>query len=286
MEDAFADLVLTDPEDEQPEMSSRKVRIARAFDESKKSYASEVVVTPPGWFQVAVQSGDLTKLDGRHIEWSVQRLYLQKAYKHAQTLALAVLRAAGQLDPGPTTGTLPKNEARDREMLDTAIRCAIKLGDEAAVGLAEASRARWTNTPGLAHTAGEAFLFSNKPYEAISALLHATRLRTPSHPALALLARALQDASKERENDSLGELGNVIAQYAERTQPAFERGLFPGEDPVRLKNKEKARVPTESVVRAWATEGGLGEVDVRLMVALCCTGDAEGEDTERSVRSI
>lgn len=48
MDDAFAELMLTDPEDEKPEMTSREARIARAFAESKKSYASEVVVTPPG----------------------------------------------------------------------------------------------------------------------------------------------------------------------------------------------------------------------------------------------
>ncbi|ELU35919.1 hypothetical protein AG1IA_10051 [Rhizoctonia solani AG-1 IA] len=70
MDDAFADLQLTDPEDDQPEMSSREARIARAFDESKKSYSSETVVTPPGWFQVeTVQPpGDLSKLDARHLE--------------------------------------------------------------------------------------------------------------------------------------------------------------------------------------------------------------------------
>ena len=48
MEDAFAELVLMDPEDERPEMTSREARIARAFTESKKNYASEIVVTPPG----------------------------------------------------------------------------------------------------------------------------------------------------------------------------------------------------------------------------------------------
>jgi hypothetical protein len=48
MEDAFAELLLTDPEDEKPEMTSREARIARAFEESKKSYASEIVITPAG----------------------------------------------------------------------------------------------------------------------------------------------------------------------------------------------------------------------------------------------
>jgi hypothetical protein len=48
MDDAFADLLLADPEDEQPEITSREARIARAFNDSKKSYPSEIVVTPPG----------------------------------------------------------------------------------------------------------------------------------------------------------------------------------------------------------------------------------------------
>lgn len=48
MEDVFAELLLTNPEDEKPEMTSREARIARAFADSKQSYASEIVVTPPG----------------------------------------------------------------------------------------------------------------------------------------------------------------------------------------------------------------------------------------------
>ncbi|KAH7342091.1 hypothetical protein B0J17DRAFT_746337 [Rhizoctonia solani] len=291
MEDVFADLLLTDPEDERPEMTLREARIARAFDDSKKSYSSEIVITPPG--VGTIQPGDLTKLDSRNVEWSVQRLYLQRSYKQAQTLALELLLAAGvQLDPGlgtPTPGgTLPKNEARDREMLDTALRCSIKLDDKpTALQLADASRSRWTNNPGLGHTAGEAFLFANKPYEAISALLHAVRLRTPSHPVLSDLARALHSASIERNNASLGELANVVSQYAERTKPAFDRGLFPEQSEPSTKLKTKPSLPLEAVVRNWATEAGLGEVDVGLMVALCCTGDGEGEDTtERSVRTL
>jgi hypothetical protein len=129
-------------------------------------------------------------------------LYLQRSYKQAQTLALEILLAAGvQLDPllgdaiataTAAGGALPKNEARDREMLDVAIRCAIKLDDKpTALALAEASRSRvsiflfrfhhqlflrlrysthhlfiskWTNNPGLGHTAGEAYLFADRPY--------------------------------------------------------------------------------------------------------------------------
>ncbi|KAF8688997.1 hypothetical protein RHS03_09409, partial [Rhizoctonia solani] len=293
MDDAFADLQLTDPEDDQPEMSSREARIARAFDESKKSYSSETVVTPPG------------------VQWSVQRLYLQRSYKQAQILAFHILFAAGvQLDPAVlgdnvnangTYGTLPKNEARDREMLDTALRCAIKLNDKStALALADTSRSRWTNNPGLGYTAGEAYIFASRPYEAISALLHAVRLRTPSHQVLSLLARALSASSSaatttttsetERRDSALAHLGILLSEYAERTKPAFERGLFPElseQQEKRPRSKEKANVPPENVVRAWATEAGLGEVDVGLMVQLCCTGDAE-EDAggERSVRTL
>ncbi|KEP44904.1 hypothetical protein V565_351930, partial [Rhizoctonia solani 123E] len=91
-------------------------------------------------------------------EWSVQRLYLQRAYKQAQTIALDILFAAGvQLDsdnalvgnphphphPHPAGTPLSKNKARDREMFDTDIRCALKLGDPTtAHRLAEASRSR------------------------------------------------------------------------------------------------------------------------------------------------
>lgn len=48
MEDAFAGLMLVDPEDERPEMTSREARIARAFAESKENYSSEIVVMTPG----------------------------------------------------------------------------------------------------------------------------------------------------------------------------------------------------------------------------------------------
>jgi hypothetical protein len=95
------------------------------------------------------------------LEWSVQRLYLQRSYAGALRLAVEILHASGvelgltsdtsaalaQQDGGkdiPTqAGTLSKNEARDREMLDVAVRCAIKLGDRnAASDLAEATRSR------------------------------------------------------------------------------------------------------------------------------------------------
>jgi hypothetical protein len=48
MDDPFGELLLTEPDDEQPQMTSREARIARAFEQSKKSYVSETVVTPPG----------------------------------------------------------------------------------------------------------------------------------------------------------------------------------------------------------------------------------------------
>ncbi|KAL5635198.1 hypothetical protein ACGC1H_003034 [Rhizoctonia solani] len=173
-------------------------------------------------------------------------------------------------------------------MLDTALRCALKLGDPSTADkLAEASRSRWTNNPGLGHTAGEALLFANKPWDAISALLYATRLRTPSYPVLSLLARALYAALTEQHNHSLEELANVVARYAERTKPAFERGLFPDPESTKIKPRDKVNIPSEGVIRAWATDAGLEPVEIGLMVALCGTGDAEGDDTaERSVRTL
>ncbi|CAE6442293.1 unnamed protein product [Rhizoctonia solani] len=187
----------------------------------------------------------------------------------------------GNPNPNPHAAGTPllKDEAHDREMLDTAIRCALKLGDHA--------QANWTNNPGLGHTAGEALLFANEPWGAISALLHATRRRIPSHPVLSLLARALHAASTQRPNAPLEELANVVAQYAERTKPAFERGLFPDPESTKVKPKDKVNIPSEGVIRAWATEAGLDPIDVGLMVALCGTGDADGDDTgERSVRTL
>ncbi|KAG8776141.1 hypothetical protein FRC12_001076 [Ceratobasidium sp. 428] len=297
MDDAFAELLLTDPEDEQPQMTSREMRIARAFEQSKQSYASETVVTPPGGSP----------------EWSVQRLYLQKSYAAALQLAVEVLHAGGvelgiadntwatpihlgsvETDHDATHRTLPKNEARDREMLDVAMRCAIKLGDRgAAIGLAEATRSRWANYPGLAYTAGEAFVFANKPLDAISALLHAVRARTPSFSVLSLLAQSLNTAAESSEPCSIAlkKLADIIDHYATRIKPAFERGLFPETTSIpdsKPPPKLKSTVLPESVVRAMGEEAGLGEIDIGLLVALCCTGDAEqdGGGGERSVRSL
>ncbi|KAF8604571.1 hypothetical protein BDV93DRAFT_605879 [Ceratobasidium sp. AG-I] len=337
MDDAFAELMLTDPEDERPEMTSREARIARAFTESKKSYASEIVVTPPGWFQTdKIQTDDLTKLEARNVEWSVQRLYLQRSYDAAQRLAIDVLRAGGvylspslggtsvlgqpNIDSGSSTqpgpATLTKNEARDREMLDVAIRCAIKLDNQdVASKLAEATRARWSNSHGLAYTAGEAFLFADKPIDATSALLHAVRARTPSHPVMALLARALHAASKgtnSPQDTAFDNLADLVRQYAERTKPTFDRGLFPGtnapsseapDDSASTQPTHEAARPDikneptpksqnlpETTIRRWGTEAGLNDVDLGLLVSLCCMGDGAGEDAagtgERSVKSL
>ncbi|KAG8744151.1 hypothetical protein FRC10_010720 [Ceratobasidium sp. 414] len=277
MDDVFAELLLADPEDEQPQVTSREARIARAFEQSKKSYGSEVVITPPGWFQIDhVQADDSTKLEARNAEWSVQRLYLQKSYTAALQLAIEVLHAGGvELDLTNDTsailqdvegtkhdiacGILAKNEARDREMLDVAIRLTVPHSSDA-----------------------------------ISALLHAVRARTPSFSILSLLVRALNAAAENSEPHitAFKKLADIIGQYAERVKPAFERGLFPPEVTLASHSKpppkSKSTILPEAAVRTMGEEVGLSEADIGLLVALCCTGEAEREDGagERSVRSL
>lgn len=161
-------------------------------------------MTSTQWFQLAtIHTHDPTKLDARSIgkshldpykisqhastsEWSVQRLFLQRSYDAALKLAIQVLVASGiHLDPllvlvDTNVPALPKNEAREREMLDVAIRCALKLDNpKTAAKLAESTRERvspsnllndlgphscqWTNCPGLGYTAGEAFVLASRP---------------------------------------------------------------------------------------------------------------------------
>ncbi|QRW03883.1 hypothetical protein RhiLY_02882 [Ceratobasidium sp. AG-Ba] len=294
MDDAFAELVLADPQDDQPpQVTSREARIARAFEQSKKTYASETVVTPRGWFQIdhlQPHTDDLSKLEARNVEWSVQRLYLQKSYEAALQLALEVLQASGidvpTLPITPVRATLAKNEARDREMLDVAIRCAVKLRDQnRAASLAKATRDRWTNSPGLAYTAGEALVVANEPRDAISALLHAVRARTPSYAVLSLLVQALDSSTPCTESHK--QLSFIISQYADRIKPAFNKGLFPPSN-APLPAKTKSTPVSEASARTLGEGAGLGEVEIGLLVALCCTSDQpeDGTPAERSVRSL
>lgn len=126
---------------------------------------------------------------------------------------------------------------------------------------------------------------------------------------MALLAHALHTASKgttSSRDTAFDKLADLVGQYAERTRPTFDKGLFPSEalnDATSTQTRHeaprpdtkpeptpKSQVLPEATIRTWGTEAGLNDVDLVLLVSLCCMGEGAGEDAagvgERSVKSL
>lgn len=75
-------------------------------------------------------------LNKSHEEYTLQRLYLQGKYSQVLRICDIVLDAVEEAD-GPNNRT----SSHSRELLDTALRCAIKLNDKEKILLyAERSR--------------------------------------------------------------------------------------------------------------------------------------------------
>ncbi|KAG8915365.1 hypothetical protein FRC00_005360 [Tulasnella sp. 408] len=198
-----------DADDGEATAKSREDRKRRAFLESKISYPLEPVVILPGVgakvfdqrdaenrsepvilvvHGIYKRSGKLFCGTRRKELLAVQHLYLHREYHRALDVSLAVMDKM-------TASDAPGNKAssHSRELQDLALRSAIRTGQgEIAARLADQTSSRWEAMQGSAASAGEAYLLADRPRDAISALLAATKNRPHLHHYLLPLAKAFQ----------------------------------------------------------------------------------------------
>ncbi|KIO26711.1 hypothetical protein M407DRAFT_243614 [Tulasnella calospora MUT 4182] len=99
-----------------------------------------------------------------------------------------------------------KASSHSRELQDLALRSAIQTGEgRIAARLADQTSARWEAMPGSAASAGEAYLLANRPRDAISALLTATKNRPHLHSYLLFLAKAFEMLADRLKLDELND---------------------------------------------------------------------------------
>ncbi|KAH8119708.1 hypothetical protein DFH11DRAFT_288 [Phellopilus nigrolimitatus] len=133
---------------------NREERIRAAFERSKDSYAKERVITEPGWYDPP-EIPPPTKLHVRNIDFSLNNLYLKRDYAQALPLALSQLEVEE---------ANMKGDGREIQLVDLAIRCAMKLDkNELAGKLADKTAQKWLINAGLALISAEAYRVSSRP---------------------------------------------------------------------------------------------------------------------------
>ncbi|KAG8983976.1 hypothetical protein FRB94_012300 [Tulasnella sp. JGI-2019a] len=295
--------------------ASKETRKRRAFEESKTSYKNERVQIHPEWFMATPSNLEKfdTEKDLKEIEFTVQRLYLQKKYSEVLSICDTVMGAVAAADaPGNRTGS------HSRELLDMAIRCALKLKDHQRAGeLADQSVEWWDTLSGCAATASQAYLLASRPRDAITAALSALRNRVQLYPYLAALCKAwnawkgqLQSNSNQPDPaalhsiSSLAPILDIAAAKTHRIHP-FRQDLLSSttaehdREPFRRTQPPIAsqleNQPSAETVTVWAKACGLSEQEVDQVVSLCMYAlagtievleEESTADVGRSVRTL
>ncbi|KZP00586.1 hypothetical protein CALVIDRAFT_595367 [Calocera viscosa TUFC12733] len=299
--DFFAGLEIADEQDDT--RLSREDRINRAFEESKRSYKNERVLTEPGWFNSDLSVEERLNSSSRalrEVEWTVQQLYLQRKYGECLQMSIDFLDALDKMDDVSTGAPdEPRQELRRRELLDIGIRCALKVNDKrTAKELADRSRPSWRTNAGLACAAADAYVLASQPYDAITASLDAISFRGPIHPFLTPLCRAVgllqaqhthaDMAGQSPELTAARELYAILHAFEQRARAGVSLSL--SAKPAGAKSDALPAVPqpTEEQVQAWTKALSIPENDAVRLVKLCCNTDdaSEEKDVPRSVRTL
>ncbi|KAG8851343.1 hypothetical protein FRB96_009408 [Tulasnella sp. 330] len=249
--------------------------------------------------------------DLKEVEYTAQRLYLQHKYSEALFICNSVIGAVAAADaPGNRTGS------HSRELLDMAMRCALKLQDHSRAGeLADQSKEYWDTLSGCAATATQAYLLAGRPREAITASLSALRNRVQLYPYLALLCEAasawkaqLEANARSSSPDalrgisSLAPILDIAAAKTHRVHP-FRQDLLSStarHDRQPLRQMQPPMIPLEhppssEMVASWATACGFSEQEVEQINSLCSYAiagttavyeDGAAEGVWRSVRTL
>ncbi|KAG8923639.1 hypothetical protein FRC01_012533 [Tulasnella sp. 417] len=297
-----------DVDDGEATAKSREDRKRRAFLDSKVSYPQEPVVILPGWFMQS--TSDLASFsaesDAKDVVLAVQRLYLQREYHRALNISLDVMDKMIATD---TSGC--KASSHSRELQDLALRSAIKTGQvHIAARLADQTNARWEAMPGSAASAGEAYLLAERPRDAISALLAATKNRPYLHRHLLSLAKAFEMLADPLKLDELNECEKAsfhkavaslvcsLREAAGRGAALEDSGPWSANDGSPQRERSAMGEPaaadpvSHAEVASCLQSFGLSDGHCKQLLELCAynpkakAATADEVDTLRSVRSL
>ncbi|KAL5494801.1 hypothetical protein ACEPAI_263 [Sanghuangporus weigelae] len=261
MLDEFADLDLTDEDGSHV----REDRMRAAFEKSKISYAHEQVITEPGWFDPPLVPAP-SKLHVRNIDYSLHNLYLRREYPKALSLALSQIEAEESNSFG---------EGREFQLVDLAIRCALKMGDNELAGhLSDKTIKKWSSNVGLATTSAEAYLSASRPRDALRAILAVLSVRGPLMTYVLILHRTLE--SLRNEVGDAGALDSIISIVSAHIRHRNSGGTQP------------AVIADEASARVWLERSAImGDDQERLLTLLCRKSSFINDGTEeRSVRTL
>lgn len=248
---------------------------------------------------------------------SIQRLYHQRKYKEALDLTISFLdkMEAGSI---PVEG---KADARDRELLDIAMKCAIRLRDPTTSNMtADRSKHRWGPHSSISATAAEAYIIGGRPrgrskatnmsvinqsnlpmsLDAISALLQAVHIQSQAQPHLRMLIRALglwttqlevaSPIASDAQLAAIRSLHRHVVAYCDRSTGAFSKPLFSDVRGIRASPQYIPVSPTD--VAEWCARTGFEGDELRALVSLvtfkAIDESSFGDETAagKSVRSL
>ncbi|THH04884.1 hypothetical protein EW145_g5201 [Phellinidium pouzarii] len=255
----FGDLDLTD----EGSSRDREDRMRAAFKKSKQSYAKERVTTEPGWYDPPEIPAP-TKLHVRNIDYSLNNLYLRREYSQLLPLALSQIETE-EVNVG--------GDGREQQLVDLAMRCALKLRKTDLAGqLADKAVHKWPTNIGLTSISAEAYLAYSRPRDALSASLLTISRRGALAPYISLLYRSLEGLSEK-----LG-TSDALESILQMIRPHFRP---------QIEADENGTLDEDTANKLVSACGIVGSDQERLVALLCHRPSAEKENhEERSVKTL
>ncbi|KAL7420255.1 hypothetical protein Q5752_005224 [Cryptotrichosporon argae] len=242
---------------------ARRRRMEEAVARGKLEYKDEHAYTERGWVvgDASARLNASFKVDRQLVE------YLTSAHLASATPDPAAALAAliPLVHDGKPLGGL------SRELLETALIAAMRVGDRATAGrLARVGRSSWRGQFAVfAQTCSDALVFSGDDTAAILPLLYVTATYGLHAPVLSRLAARLAEVAPADPATAgdMRDLARVVGQVAAYRARAFRRPIF---DDARLSRPGSARADTDADASA---ERGSAEADAAA---------ADSEPDERS----
>ncbi|KZV90597.1 hypothetical protein EXIGLDRAFT_720199 [Exidia glandulosa HHB12029] len=214
-------------------------------------------------------------------DFEISSLYARAQYRSALDLVLAELEQ-----------TEPESKEYYRSLLDTGLRCCVKLRDvEQGLRLVELSRDKWDTSPSMGSTASEILLMSGRVTDAVSANLSVLDHRSPLKPYLNALLVSLQALQEQSATQASRE---AVARIVELVQARLLRQR-PFPFITRARPPDTATLSTtlddDGILRGYCETLGLDARDAeRLFSLLSATkpteDDAADSKPAKSVRDL